>query len=92
MGKPPDRDLHQSWRAEQVAAVMRMIERYLESHPHASDSLAGIHHWWLSELDEAITQDVVQEALDQLESFGRIERRQPAPGVAVYGRTRGARS
>lgn len=90
MDKPPDPDPRESWRAEQVAAVMRMIERYLQSHPHASDSLAGIHHWWLSELDEATTEDVVQEALDQLESFGRIERRQPAPGVAVYGRARGA--
>jgi len=90
MEKQPDPDPHEPWRAAQVAAVMRTIERYLELHPHASDSLTGVHHWWLSGLDETVTDDVVRVALEQLESAGRIERRQPAPGVAVYGRARGA--
>jgi len=86
LNKPPDPDRHESWRAAQVAAVMHMIERYLELHPHASDSLTGVHHWWLSGLSEAVTDDVVQDALERLENAGRIEQRQPVPGVAVYRR------
>jgi hypothetical protein len=89
MDKLPDPDPHDSWRAVQVAAVMRTIERYLELHPHASDSLTGVHHWWLSGLDEAVTDDVVRDALERLENAGRVSRRQLAPGVAVYARARG---
>ncbi len=90
MDKPPDLDPHDSWRAAQISAVMRAVELYLEAHPHASDSLTGVRHWWLSGVGEPVTDDVVQCALEKLEQSGKIERRQPAHGVAVYGLTRGS--
>ena len=85
MDKPPDLDPHESGRAAQISAVMLAIEQYLEAHPHASDSPTGVRQWWLSGVGEPVTEEVVQRALEQLERSGKIERRQPAHGVAVYG-------
>ena len=73
------------WRSRQIADAMRRIERYLEDHPNASDTLSGVCDWWLASTGEPLGLDVVQAALDRLVDSGGIEAR-PVPGGSVIYR------
>jgi Fe2+ or Zn2+ uptake regulation protein len=52
--------------------VARAILDYLQEHPEAQDTLAGISEWWLAghEIDNRTA--TIKEALDELASAGLI--------------------
>lgn len=57
---------------ERVDSVAKEIERYLESHPQASDSLEGIATWWISKQRIRNELEVVRAALEQLTQAGVV--------------------
>ena len=57
---------------ERVDSVAREIERYLESHPNAADSLEGISTWWVSKQRIRYELEVVRAALDKLTRAGIV--------------------
>lgn len=62
--------------------VAEQITAYLEKHPGAADTVAGICDWWLP----GVPVPLVQEALDDLVSQG-LMKRQDVPGSRpVYSR------
>lgn len=60
-----------------------VLARYLQAHPHASDTPDGISAWWLGDRSEPAR---VQEALDFLVAVGLMERLSGADGRARYRR------
>ena len=69
---------------EQVQALARGIERYLEQHPNAADSLEGIQRWWLARQRYAENALKVERALERLIAKGIVVRRILPDGKAVY--------
>lgn len=67
------------------ARAQAAIERYLEQHPGAADSAAGIAQWWLPAQGEEMPLAVVEGALLQLAMQGRVHR-QELPGEQVLWR------
>lgn len=57
---------------ERVGSVAREIERYLELHPQAADSLEGIATWWISKQRIRSELEVVRAALEQLARSGIV--------------------
>jgi hypothetical protein len=52
--------------------VARVILEYLDQHPDAQDTLAGIAEWWLAD-DKVKTRTVtIKEALDELIENGFV--------------------
>lgn len=71
-----------------VAAAADEIRRYLASHPHASDSLAGIQGWWLTDDARRTSPETVQRALDELVAEGVVASRTLGDGTVVYSARR----
>ena len=59
------------WKAR-VDCVAQEIERYLETHPNAADSLEGISTWWVSKQQIRQELEVVRAALEQLTHSGIV--------------------
>jgi hypothetical protein len=49
------------------------LRRYLEAHPDAADSLAGIRQWWLPEALREVALEELREALAQLAASGEVQ-------------------
>lgn len=62
------------WK-ERVDSVAEEIERYLESHPYAADSLEGISTWWVSKQQIRHELEVVRAAMEQLTHSGIVMSR-----------------
>ena len=60
------------------------IERYLQSHPNAADTVEGIVKWWLQRQRYIETIDCVHTALDVLVKKGSVVKRTNADGKNVY--------
>ena len=69
---------------EQVLTLARGIERYLEKHPNAADSLEGIQRWWLIRNRYAEDTLKVERALERLIAKGIVVRRILPDGKAIY--------
>jgi hypothetical protein len=65
--------------------AVRALIRYLEQHPHASDTLEGIHRWWLQPGASISALDIA-EALAWLHEQAAIEMRAAADGRVRYRR------
>lgn len=76
---------------ETTRAVASAIERYLAEHPNASDSLEGVHRWWLPPHAPAVAQQVVERALEWLVGRGVVEKRVHADGRVVFAQPRDPR-
>jgi hypothetical protein len=59
--------------------LVAQITTYLAGHPHACDTAAGVHQWWLAGTTATIPE--VSAALDRLVAIGRMERVQQPSGV-----------
>lgn len=59
------------WTAEE-RDIARAILRYLETHPEAKDTLAGIAHWWLGLEGGERTIGEVERAVSFLCSEGHL--------------------
>ena len=72
--------------SERLDAIMTAISAYLNSHPDASDTLAGIGDGWLND-SAGHSPDDVARALDKLVAQGRIEKQALPNGELVYRRS-----
>ena len=70
-------------RIERIASA---IERYLALHPNASDTIDGIHRWWL--MDEPLAEDttLIEPALTRLIERGVMIRRTLPGDAALFSR------
>jgi hypothetical protein len=76
--------------AIRVAAVAGEIQRYLDAHPDAADTVEGVQQWWLSAASVSVSRETVERALEALVAKGEIVRRTHADGTVIYARQRGA--
>jgi hypothetical protein len=56
---------------ERVSRIADVLLRYIESNPHASDTLDGIGRWWLA--NESISREDLSRALAKLVADGRLD-------------------
>ncbi len=69
---------------EQALTLAHGIERYLEKHSNAADSLEGIQRWWLIRYRYAEDTLQVERALELLIAEGIVVKRILPDGRAVY--------
>jgi hypothetical protein len=74
--------------AAQVNAVAREIERYLDAHPDAADTIDGVMQWWLPATSAAVPRVVVERALTALVEKGQLASRTLVDGSVIYARRR----
>ncbi len=66
---------------EKIIAVADEIRRYLEGHPHASDSIEGVRRWWLRDRESL---ENVERALELLEQRGSVLKQRLPDGCCIY--------
>lgn len=71
---------------DDVKSVADTIHRYLSSYPEASETVEGIARWWLARQRYNDSIELVQTALDFLESEGKVKRIQVSKGTVLYRR------
>lgn len=62
--------------------VVDAIRRHCAAHPHAADTLDGVHRWWLA--DERCSLAEIRAAIAHLVARGELEHRTLADGTEVY--------
>jgi hypothetical protein len=70
-----------------VSEIAGEVERYLEAHPEASDTAAGIAQWWLTRARFGDDPDVLP-ALELLIERGIVERLPLMGGTTLFRRAR----
>ena len=71
---------------QHIERIAQEIERYLQEHPGAGDSIEGVTHWWLTRQRYQEATSSVQKALDLLVVRGRIEKIINYEGASIYRR------
>lgn len=72
---------------EEIVNVMHIaheIEKYLQDHPKAADSLEGITKWWLSRIHVEETTEVIKKALEVLEQQGIVTKTVSVSSRDIY--------
>ncbi|ARU26671.1 hypothetical protein [Cellvibrio sp. PSBB006] len=69
---------------DQIQSIAGIIRRYLSSCPEASETVEGIARWWLARQRYQDSLELVQHALDYLESQGQVEKVNASKGVVLY--------
>jgi hypothetical protein len=64
-----------------ILDVAQEIRRYLAAHPNASDTVEGVHSWWLP---NRVPRATVQKALDALAEDEVVHRRELPDGNHIY--------
>ena len=59
---------------------------YLDRHPQAADTLAGIASWWLPQQRYVTAQHRIEAVLVQLVTQGALQMRRLPNGDALYAR------
>jgi len=70
-----------------VEEIARELERYVDRHPAAADTIDGIARWWLASSVQPPPRDV-EAALDLLVRRGVLSRRPLPDGNTVFARVR----
>jgi hypothetical protein len=70
-----------------VEDIARDLERYVDRHPAAADTVDGIARWWLAGPMQPPRRDV-EAALDLLVRRGVLSRRPLPDGNTVFARAR----
>jgi hypothetical protein len=70
-----------------VAEIARELERYVDCHPAAADTIDGIARWWLAGPVQPPLRDV-EAAIDLLVRHGVLSRNPLPDGNTVYARAR----
>jgi hypothetical protein len=80
----PQHDPEMAADEAKIACIAAEIERYLESHPRAADSMEGIRQWWFARLrvEEGAMQ--VSEALRLLLARGVVVEKRLPDGTLLY--------
>lgn len=60
------------------------IRRYIAQHPNASDGVAGVQRWWLSDTDVGASFEMIEEALDRLAERGVMVKHRLPDGRTIY--------
>lgn len=58
---------------------------YLATHPHAKDTVEGIHSYWLPMDLQTTSRALLLEVLDELVAQGRLASSWPAASERLYG-------
>ena len=72
-----------------VLIVAQEINRYLEQHPQASDTMEGIVQWWLTHQRFEQAWDTVHKALEHLVAKGSVAKHVTIEGKTMYSRQQG---
>jgi hypothetical protein len=70
-----------------VEDIARELERYIDRHPAAADTVDGIARWWLAGPVQPPPRDV-EAALDLLVRRGVLSRHRLPDGNTVFARAR----
>jgi hypothetical protein len=70
-------------RSAASTPLHRAIVAYARSHPHASDTLPGILHWWIPP-DLCPSRAEAGAALDDLVAQGVLRRQRLIDGTELY--------
>lgn len=62
----------------------RAILRYVEAHPHAADTVAGVRKWWLADDVPVASASAVERALERLAARGCLRRSVLREGTVLY--------
>ncbi len=77
--------MSESTHENDVEGIARELERYVEMHPAAADTVDGIARWWLAgPMQPPLKQ--VEAAVDVLIRRGILSRNLLADGNSVYVR------
>jgi hypothetical protein len=77
-----------SSRSERIELAMRGLAQYVDEHPHATDTVAGVRDFWVPALSDVVGADVVQAALDALVAADVLQTRKLPGGDVIYTRGR----
>lgn len=69
---------------EQVNTAAEQILGYLQTHPHACDTLEGIAAWWLLRHRIASSLTEVQQVIKQLVAEGVVKQNLGPDGRTTY--------
>ena len=72
----------------EIRQIADQIERYLNSRPHAADTIEGITKWWLLGKRVEVSTVVVQQALNYLEAKSIVKAFVNLSGNNVYSSTK----
>ena len=67
-----------------IAGIAGAINRYLATHPEASETLEGVTRWWLTRQRYTDSLASVQSALDLLERKGEVDKLCLSGGTVLY--------
>lgn len=79
----------QRFEREVIEEAAGAISRYLETRPNAVETVEGVAKWWLLRQRYEDSLDLVQRALDFLESEGAVVRVSVSGNKTVYRRASG---
>lgn len=63
------------------------VQRYLDEHPDAADSLIGIRQWWLPEALRGSSPAQIRCALAALIAAGEVDRQSLPDGTELFFRS-----
>jgi hypothetical protein len=66
--------------------LVRVILKYLESHPHAADSAEGVARWWLDDRSAEVTLPEVESALRELVVRQALREEKLVDGTTLYSK------
>lgn len=66
--------------------VANEIEKYLDHHPNAADTLEGILKWWIYRIRVEEAAVTVSKALEILEREDKLEKTVTVDGKEIYRR------
>lgn len=69
-----------------IISIANEIKRYMVKTPNAAETVDGIARWWLSRQRFEDSVELVQAALDYLESSGEVEKLMSTAGYVTYRR------
>ena len=64
------------------------IQKYLQYHPNAADTLEGITKWWVSQICVEEAVEVIAKALEILERQGKVTKTVMVGGKEIYSRSK----
>lgn len=64
--------------------LSREILRYLQEHPNAKDTAAGISKWWLSSKYKSVAQGEIEKVLEKLVMMGFLGKKEMGKGAPLF--------
>lgn len=71
-------------QGSELEDVANAIRRYISSRPNATETVEGVARWWLVRQRYEDSVEIVQQALNYLESSGKVTKLKVPGGKVVY--------